>query len=340
MLRLDSIKILAPMDTLIEYDTKHFKEKKEVENGLLMSDTLTTQNIDFGFNRFVIDKKANNLVIEVSAKLLKDDYAQGINIDTFEQVISNINASKRVKIDASMIYSKGQLLRADVTDNIKMDTYKGSDLYTDLACIPLQPKYDITPYGKATANRTGLVFKGKQKTFKERVILYDKSIELQSTALGNAFLNSINRSKLLNSFKHTYRVEGNFTQLKTIRKYIGSNQLSDVLASNEKVNYKLFKKITSSANINTLTLFDKYEGMTWRAIIQRQGIEGIIKSAEYNWQYIELLIKKHTGSNYRRERIKFKSVFNELIKSQLKHSDIKTNTSVIDLFLTELLNVA
>ena len=340
MLRLDSIKILAPMDTLIEYDTKHFKEKKEVENGLLMSDTLTTQNIDFGFNRFVIDKKANNLVIEVSAKLLKDDYAQGINIDTFEQVISNINASKRVKIDASMIYSKGQLLRADVTDNIKMDTYKGSDLYTDLACIPLQPKYDITPYGKATANRTGLVFKGKQKTFKERVILYDKSIELQSTALGNAFLNSINRSKLLNSFKHTYRVEGNFTQLKTIRKYIGSNQLSDVLASNEKVNYKLFKKITSCANINTLTLFDKYEGMTWRAIKERQGIEGLINSAEYNWQYIEMLIRKYNGSNYRRERIKFKKVFNELINSKLKHSDIKTNTSVIDLFLTELLNVA
>ena len=73
------------------------------------------------------------------------------------------------------------------------------------------------------------------------------------------------------------------------------------------------KEIKNNNNLQSLTLFDKYEGMTWRAIIQRQGIEGIIKLAEYNWEYIELLIKKYNEHNYRRERIKFKKVFNELI---------------------------
>jgi hypothetical protein len=73
------------------------------------------------------------------------------------------------------------------------------------------------------------------------------------------------------------------------------------------------KEIKNNNNLQSLTLFDKYEGMTWRAIKERQGIEGIIKLAEYNWEYIELLIRKYNGDNYRRERIKFKKVFNELI---------------------------
>ena len=73
------------------------------------------------------------------------------------------------------------------------------------------------------------------------------------------------------------------------------------------------KEIKNNNNLQSLTLFDKYEGMTWRSIKERQGIEGIIKLAEYNWEYIELLIRKYNGDNYRRERIKFKKVFNELI---------------------------
>lgn len=333
MLRLDSIKILAPMDCLNNYDSNHFKDKKEVEKGLIITDTLTANNIDHGFNRFVIDKKANNIVIELSGKILKDDYAKGINIDTFEQVIDNINASKRVNIDASMIYNEGKLLRADVTDNVKFEDYKGCNLYADMSCIPLPNKYDITSYNQA--KNKGLVFKGKQKTFKERFILYDKIIELCSNTNGKAFLNSINTSKVFKEFKNTYRVEGNFSQLKTIKKYIGSNQLSDALASNEKVNYKLFKKITKQADTDVLMIFDKYEGMKYGAIIDDIGRRGLIKDANYNWQYITAYLKHKTPSNYRRELLKLKQVFNEL-----KASEGKLNTTIIDLFLTELLNVA
>jgi hypothetical protein len=273
------------------------------------------------------------VILEVSAKALKNDYSEGININTFEQLIDNLNKSNVVKLDASVIYNEGKLLRADVTDNVKFDTYQGKNFYTDMACIPLPNKYDITSYNRV--KNLGLVFKGKQKSFKERQIFYDKITELVSNKNGKAFLNSINTSKVFKDFKNTIRTEGNFNQLKTIRKYIGSNELSDVLCSNAKVNYDLFKKITKQADSEVLQIFDKYEGMKLSAIIDDIGRKGLIKEANYNWQYIEAYLKHKVPGNYRREIQKFKQKYNEL-KTQNNSMD----ATIIDLFLDALSKVA
>ena len=339
MIRLDSIKILAPTDCLVDYDNNSFKASKDIERGVIVKDSLTANNINFGFNRFVIDSKADNVVFEVSAKALKNDYSEGININTFNQLIDNLNRTNVVKLDASVIYNEGKLLRADVTDNVKFDAYKGSNFYTDMACIPLPNKYDITSYNRV--KNLGLVFKGKQKSFKERQIFYDKITELVSNKNGKAFLNSIDTHKVFKDFKNTIRTEGNFNQLKTIRKYIGSNELSDVLSSNAKVNYELFKKITKQADPEVLQLFNRYEGMKLKDVVQRRGIEGIIQDAGYNWQYLELWLKNMSPNNYRRTSDRgvgiplFKKIFNEL-----KAKNNNVDATIIDLFLDALSNVA
>jgi hypothetical protein len=338
MVRLDSIKVSAPIDAILDYDNAHFVERLEMYNNELISKGITAQNIDFGINNFTINKVTDVLIFEVSAKALKNDYALGINDNTFEHLIDSINSTNVIKLDSSIIYNEGKLLRADVTDNVKFEEYFGTNFYTDITAIPLTPnKYDITSY--STLKNKGAVIKGKQKSFKERQIYYDKITELLSNKKGREFLNSINSDKVFKDFKDTIRVEGNFNQLRTMRKYLGTdNLISNSLQSDAKVNYELFKKITKTANTDILYLFDKYEGMNWKDIKERQGIEGIIKSADSNWQYIELLIKKYNTHNFRRERLKFKQVYNELQSDKVENKE--TDKTIITMFLDALYKVA
>lgn len=334
MVRLDSIKILVPVTSINDIKTNHFIESKKNKDDNIISEILSADNLGFGINRIAIDKRANNMTLDLSAKALMNDYANGININTYEQLISNINnlPNKIINLNSNEIYNKGLLLKADVTDNVKIN-YSGN-IYNDLALIPLSQKYETTQYN--TRTNKGLVFNGKQKSFKERLIFYDKLTELRNNKKGRDFLETINKAKVYNEFKDSVRVETNFTQLRKIREYLGSNNISDVLASDSKVNYNIFKKITKSADTKILYLFNQYEGMTLRQIKDRVGIEGIIKNADFNWQYINNFILSKSPNNYRRERQSFLKIYNEI----LVETNINTDSTIITLFLEALSKVA
>lgn len=333
MIRFDSIKILAPLESVTDFNTNHFKEDIQTFNGTETRNTLTAQNLDFGFNRLQIDYKANNLIIECSAKALKNDYPEGININTYGQLIDRLNDTKVVLLNPNVIYNEGKLLRCDVTDNVNFTEYKGTNFYTDMGAIPLPNKYDITSYNR-TKNK-GLVIKGKQKSFKERLIFYDKMTELLSNKNGREFVNSISKLSIWEKFNGTIRTETNLNQLSTIRKYVGSTNLAEALSSESKVNYNLFKKITSQADTEVLQIFDKYEGMKLSAIIDYVGRTGIIKDSNYNWQFLEQYLKKKVPGNYRRELQKFKKVYNDM-----KVKDSLSESTIITMFLNALKNVA
>jgi hypothetical protein len=81
---------------------------------------------------------------------------------------------------------------------------------------------------------------------------------------------------------------------------------------------KADKQTTKQADSDVLMIFDKYEGMKYGAIIDDLGRRGLIKDANYNWQYITAYLKHKTPANYRRELLKFKKVFNELKTSEGK----------------------
>lgn len=332
MVRLDSIKIKAPTDVLNGFNADAFDRNTKTKSGIIVKDTSEIKDVYFGFNNCTINNLTNDFTIEVSAKILGSDYAEGININTYDRLIDTVNSHKILNINSDAFYNVAEVLRADVTDNVKID-YKG-DIYSDLSIIPLPNKYEVTPY--STTRNKGVVFKGKQKSFKERQIMYDKLIELSSVRQGKQFLNSVNKHKIYNDFKNTVRVEGNFTSFDTMRKYIGSNKFSDVLNSDAKVNFQLFNKIVKQAVVEVLHLFDKYDGMTLKEVIRRRGLEGIITDAKYNWNYIDLWLKNKAPKNYRRARKEFRAIYLELQTKQQKNNGVH----VIKIFSDALSKVA
>ena len=60
-----------------------------------------------GLNRISIDKLSNTTTIEVSAKILKQNYIEGINKNTINEVIDNINSHNIVKFNTNNFIKNG-----------------------------------------------------------------------------------------------------------------------------------------------------------------------------------------------------------------------------------------
>jgi hypothetical protein len=332
MIRLDSNKIKCPIEALNGFDYSRLVHTPEYNsNGETLTDVWKTKGkVDLGIKSISINKKEDTFILETSAKALRGNYIEGININTLDQFIDKVNEANILDINKDRFYKYSQILSADVTDNIKIDD---PSIYNKLLRIPLPNKYEVTGY--STAKNEGVVFKGKQKSFKERQIFYNKFIELY-TPKNKDIRAIINASDLEKQFKDIVRVEGNLTQLSKIREYASTdNTLKSVLSSDQKINYKLFSKITKQADVQLITLFNEYEGMKFTEIEKHIGMVGIIDKCHYEWQYIEQFLRVHNPLNYRRVRPNYKKLYASLISKKNK-----IDLSVVDMFKQLLMEAA
>lgn len=331
MVRLDSILIKAPADVITSINTDLFEHKQLRKGDNILSDDYSINRVDVGIKQIRLDAKTNDLYIDCSAKNLKRDYVEGINKNTFTQIVENINRVGVMTIDTNSLYDSASILRADVTDNVNLG-YDNKTIVEALSLVPLSSKYDVSPYMQK--RNLGIVYKGKQKSFKERQIFYDKFIDLNFSGHNKELRQIVPMDKYHSDFKDTIRVETNLTSFALIRKYLGSTDLKKILENDTRTNATVFKKITSSADNQVQTLFSEYEAMTIREIIRLEGIKGIIKNANYDWQFIDRFLKVKTPNNYRKTRIEFKKYYNQM--TQQLHKSI----SIVGLLQSELSKVA
>lgn len=303
MANLDSIKILAPISSIDNYNSSLYTDKTESDSDCLTSQkSVLRYSNTVGLKSVVIDRIKDNVVIEMSAKTLLNDYIRGLNADTIENAISNINKGNEIRFNSTFL-DTAEVLRADVTDNIKPDRYNGN-FYSSLSTIPIAKKYHIDLYKRQ--NNLGIVFKGNQKTVRDRMIIYDKCTEI---ANDKKFAKYVNTHKVLNDFKGIARVESNHSQFKQLMKFYNSRQLTDILNSDVKLNYDIFSRITARADTIELSLFNEFEGMKWNKIKEYLGYKGIIEMFDFDIQSIELFVAKFNPYNYRRERKKLYDIY-------------------------------
>lgn len=327
MANLDSVKILFPNECINSFSPE-FIHKPEYSNKVLIKDVSQCKNKSIlGLNQITIDNIHETTTLEFSAKILKSNYIKGLNINTIDEAINNINNTGIIDLNKNKIIDFAEVLRCDVTDNIKPES-NSQLFYKTLSSLPIPRKYETSLFN--TKNNLGVVWKGNQKSFKERQIFYDKCKQLATDKLIKPFSN-----KVYNDFKNVVRVETNLASYKTINQYLGSRQLNEVLSSNEKVNYRIFSKITKSITECDLKLFTEFEGMKFGAIRKRLGDEGIIKLNNYDWNKIEHFIRTFNPNNYRHYKNEIKHVYNDL---KAKRGDY--NVNIIEHVKELLLNVA
>jgi len=313
MVRLDSIKILVPNEVINSYGSSFIRTPSIDSNGLILTDKMSLNNTGvLGFKSVITDHKNHSSTFELSAKILGSDYIDGINQNTIQKAIETINKTNHVNINVNRFLDKAEVLRCDVTDNIRPDI-SNETFYKTLASLPIAKKYHTDLYN--TKRNLGVVYKGSQKTVRDRIIFYDKTLDI---VRDKEFRNSPHAHKLYNDFKGVVRVESNHSQFKALNKHFGNRNLLTVLKSPIKLNYNVFSRITDKTTDVNLALFNQFEGMKFSSIRNYLGDKGIIELCNHDWQQIELFIKVYNTNNYRHYKKTIRNVYNTIMTQQNK----------------------
>lgn len=305
MVNLDSNKIMLPIDCLSHWQKDSFDERVLSKGGRELQRKYSISNPIPGLKSIEINPGANKVVIETSAKILKDNYLKGINLNTIDQVIETINTTGLTDIKPGAI-DQAQVFSCDTTQNIAWNEKTSfSQLIHSIQLCSVNPKYSNDLFNER--GNKGLVFTGNQKSVKVRMILYDKYTELTYKKTNAEFLKSCaNGNKLLASAKGIIRVEQNNTSFSAIRKRfsIPDNSLVSVLKSSANPNYKLLDSITSMHSIEQLELFEKYKDsqLSIGEIVRMEGMRTIVVKCGYDKNilksWLQALSPKHWDSWY------------------------------------------
>lgn len=233
--------------------------------------------------------------LEFSAKILGNDYYEGITIDTIHRIPDIINAATftRGGITTHSLVNESTTRRFDNTFNLRVDKVGRVPDYIEALQFSFigRPKYGIREYGKESIE----LVKDTKKL--QRIIIYDKTIELDEQKYKNYPVDQMTYWRSV--FKDILRVELNVTtfdkmrQLWSIAKK-GSISLNDILSSKENPIYKQF---FSFMNIKTAQacLFN-VEQMTDMAQVKTTSKKKEHKLPEFLfYEYVRLQLDKFKG---------------------------------------------
>ena len=233
MIRLDSLKLKIPLEN-VELQNDCFLEKTLTRHdGFVKSEQETLDqdmNKVVGLKNIIVNQ---GVLVELSAKILGDDYLQGININNIERIAEAVSPFMKI-----LSFEDAELLRCDCTTNIVVDNVRES-----IAALRLGKSnsgYKVDDY--KTALNNGIVFTGRQVSYKNRQIYYNKQVEMK-LARNKDFLSSLNHQvEFYDSLKPLLRIEQNISRKAPIRKRFRTKNtdILNVLAS------------TSSSTISTI----------------------------------------------------------------------------------------
>ena len=252
MVRLDSIKLKIPFGWF-GIDPDYWDKDAKLKG--LSKDNLISQprknevkynlknDLPKGINHLVATE--HGLTIELSAKVLRENYFEGININTIEQVWDTLRKIDQLTLDTGSM-EQTSILRCDSTHTLPIeDTQSISSILTALSLAPTNFKYSTKDY-----KGESLIFINKGTSKRERLILYDKLNELRKDS-DTKFVSEVFTKVASNS--GYLRVETNISSFADIRElfkvastpYSGI-KLLDALESKENPTLKVYDKILSA----------------------------------------------------------------------------------------------
>lgn len=291
-------------------------------DGEVVGEKVVVNGLGVGFSYLEVNEKKQTIILQSSAKILGDNYLQGISINTIEQAVHEMNkiAGGKIILDVNEVIEQGRFLSLDTTNNLQVS----KDVYSYLEALKAyqaSSKFKMSFHNQK--GNQGVVYAGSQKSFKERMILYNKYIELREKPENRDFLQTVsNPTKFLNDCKQVLRVEQNSVQIRKIRERMGVRDTSvlSVLSSPMKPNYNLLTKILKGAE--QLDLFDDLDRFSKFSDFEKfKGQQTIIRECGYDLDMIESLMKHFysEGTNYSRQR----KVYRDLIYSMMEDERIE-----------------
>lgn len=309
MISFDKLKIITYIDFISEIKEEEFTVK--LKDGEVLS---YTYKQDEPYSLLInINYYENELVIEFTGKILKDNYHKLINKETIECCIHNINEIGICKLDVDNILKLSSVLKCDVTKDVKTNL--------NIKDISNKINQDISNYKKwKCRNYNNGVCLDKVVTtpkYKRRLVIYDKQKELMK-ATNNNFINHLKDAKtLINKFNNTIRFELNLNTVAQIKELlkIETNGLKAVLNASTNPIHEVLSQII---RVNTNT----YNGNKLEEHLKILLIKDCDNDLEKVEARIRSLVSKNTS--IKKTLKPYKELYNKLINTHNNEVDVLT----------------
>ncbi|WP_302380118.1 phage/plasmid replication protein [uncultured Alistipes sp.] len=282
MIKLDKIKIVSSIDYIKIIDENRF-------------DIYCKENdiVSYKFTQiqpYLLYVEANiknqELIVEFTGKLLKDDYPSLINIDNIKDCLLSINELGFSLLDVDNILISGEVVKVDVTQDVP---------YPDCGELTKMIQANISNFRKylpRIINRNFTIEKNVvTKSYKCRLTVYDKNKELKRVE-NKLFLSQLlDKQKLLNYFEGKVRFEMNLNSKEQIRKALHITDLSvdSVLSANVNPIWEFLDQILVDADsIDITAKCDDLKELLRGALLQ---------VCDYDIKKVEAQLRLHSSPN-------------------------------------------
>ena len=335
-MNIDSIKVKFPIHCLTDYKRSAFKDYTEdvYNDSGELSDSKTYKKLigkkHLGLKDIALYETSGNVTVEMSAKILKENYFSLINLNTIENVFQNINALGLIEINVPESIGSAAVLKCDVTTDLYIEDIPR--YIRSLSAYKVNQKYDCEIYP------TSIVFDKRVKTpaLREYLTFYDKATELKRDR-------ELLKYVPIKDAKNKLRSESRCTNLQQIRNAIEQTDLSllSVLESEGNPNLKIFNRITqgiSEVEHNAIENFQKLIDMKktnyHKDIRNALGDNDILKLCNYDIELVKIYLATNSTANNSRllrhlkSRLKAK---NEFESAKTIETDIQEIRSLLSI---------
>lgn len=260
----------------------------------------------------IVNPKLNELVIEFTGKVLKDNYPSLISRETIKECFSNIQTLNLCKLDIDSIISDSRVCLCDITKDIACDY--------PMDAIKKHVKASVVNYDRwlvRKCDNNGLVVYNSVTTPRrfKRFIIYDKCKELKR-AENRCFLENLSDPMtLLNRFAGKVRIELNLRSMEQIRNYlhIPNNELQSVLNSISNPILEIWDQAIAETTPIKAKIYNRAEKI---ALLEQCG---------YDLQAVEMKLREHTPktSSIRRKLEPYRLLLQSLKSDEVKPMNIR-----------------
>jgi len=236
------------------------RQKTESETETETSQTYyEAKSVCTGLNRIVYMPETGIVTFELSGKILPVSHKQLISQSNIEDCFSVINATGTVEADCISVLENSTVRRVDFTENLSVSNVGA---YLSAVSTISSSRYNKDIYvGRGTeVGKTGIVFRGTYKTFKEYLLFYDKYAEAKDEV-----------------YKNTLRIESKRSTYESIRRDVNAqNNLFDILTSVEKPVLKVYSRVVGMNEAN-MKLYDRMKDIKdiqqlfYESLLQQSG---------------------------------------------------------------------
>lgn len=290
MTSLDTIELTTHTDFIQRLDKGSFSVSQTITPKGQKIITQSLKNKRTGVNKITISHNQETITINASSKILGSNYPKGININTLNQFIDEVNNSGLILKVNFLDYA--QLKNIHIKNDIVPE--KEVSEYINTLNHLIAPKFTKTKYDYS------IVFKEKIKTNNIYLTGYGKGYEI---ALNKPFYNEF--PELIPQFDNILRIETKLPKKATILKYFNSDKLRDIISSTN-FNHAILNKIIGNQTsftplINTYKMTNTQEKNFAQIYYLNKYYKGDFESI---MNHIKSKLGKNTKSTYQRNKVK------------------------------------